>query len=345
MKNKFKVFLFLPLLLLSSCSSSKKQINVFIYKEEDTFMQSLTSQILSNLNSTDYNVSVQYANGNQNTQNKQIEEVFNGDIENSYYIVNAVDRLSTSAFVELAKKNYKPLIFINREPLNDTMQMYDECYYIGSNPYLEGSNQAVLLNSLYGGADKYLGSTYDKNGDGIIQLVLLKGELGHQDAESRTRSFIDKIASLGYKYEVLETSYCNWERKVANDSFGKIYTKHIQANDIELVVSNNDDMALGAIDYIRARSDYKRVGSFIDNYFPIVGVDATQVGCEAIENGYLYGTVYNDAKEQAKAISWLVDAFINGVDILNGPYEFDQNRVLYIPGEIITIENVKEIQQ
>lgn len=344
MKNKLKVFLLLPLLLLSSCSNNKKLINVFIYKEDDTFIKSLTSQILINLNSPDYNVEVQYAAGNQNIQNKQIEKAFTWDIENNYYIINAVDRLSASAFVELAKKNYKPLIFINREPLNDTMQMYDECYYIGSNPYLEGSNQATLLNSLYGGANKYLGSTYDKNGDGIIQLVLLKGELGHQDAESRTRSFIDKISSLGYKYEVLETSYCNWDRKLANESFGKIYAKHAQTNDIELIVSNNDDMALGAIDYIRSRTDYKRVGDFIDNYFPIVGVDATQVGCEAIENGYLYGTVYNDAKEQAKAISWLVDAFINGLDVLNGPYEFDRNRVLYIPGEIITIENVKKIQ-
>jgi methyl-galactoside transport system substrate-binding protein len=343
MKNKIKVFLMLPLLLLSSCSNNKNTINLFIYKEDDTFMQSFTQNIISVLSDTSYNLNVQYASGNQNLQNKQIEEAFTGDIEKDYYIVNPVDRFAASAFVELAKKNYKPIIFINREPLDDTMQMYDECYYVGSNPYLEGSNQATLLNELYGGATEYKNSSYDKNGDGIIQLVLLKGELGHQDAESRSRSFIDTLTSLGYSYEVLETSYCNWDRSIAKESFGKIYSKHNSSDDIELVVSNNDDMALGCIDYIKERGNYNSNKKFIDEYFPIVGVDATNVGCKAVKEGFMYGTVYNDSKEQAKAISWLMDCFVNGYGIDNGPYEFNKNRVLYIPGEIINSKNVDDI--
>ena len=64
---------------------------------------------------------------------------------------------------------------------------------------------------------------------------------------------------------------------------------------IELVVSNNDDMALGAIDAIHRAG----IGA---NSIKVVGIDGTPVGIKALEEGYLFGTVESDKEKYAQAI-------------------------------------------
>lgn len=67
-------------------------------------------------------------------------------------------------------------------------------------------------------------------------------------------------------------------------------------SEIELVLANNDDMALGAIDALKA-ADISR------NDWPvIVGIDGTDVGLEAVKKGEMIGTVYNDKEGQAQGM-------------------------------------------
>ena len=83
---------------------------------------------------------------------------------------------------------------------------------------------------------------------------------------------------------------------------------------IELVIANNDEMALGAISSLQA-AGYNTSGKTI---IPVFGVDATQAAKTAIENGNMAGTVKQDAEGMAKTITDIMNNYLNGIDALNG---------------------------
>ena len=65
-------------------------------------------------------------------------------------------------------------------------------------------------------------------------------------------------------------------------------------NNIDLIISNNDDMALGAIDAIERANNISGIKA--------VGIDGTKEALEAIKEGKLLGTIESDKKEYAKAV-------------------------------------------
>ena len=105
---------------------------------------------------------------------------------------------------------------------------------------------------------------------------------------------------------------------------------------IEFVFSNNDDMALGAIDYLLENQVFKTGINAVEQPFPIVGVDGTKVGIQAIKDGLLYGTTINDAEKQADAIYELVQLINNEITLKDFSYELTDNYYVYISGKIIT---------
>ena len=134
----------------------------------------------------------------------------------------------------------------------------------------------------------------DKNGDGILQYVMLEGEPGHQDALLRTEYSVKTLMTAGVTTEKLDNYNADWQRGLATvrmqqwlETFG---------DEIEVVFANNDDMALGAIDACLEAGMTQEEMPFI------VGVDATPPALEALAEGTLQGTVRNDAAGQAQGI-------------------------------------------
>lgn len=77
-------------------------------------------------------------------------------------------------------------------------------------------------------------------------------------------------------------------------------------NKIELVLANNDDMALGALDA------YKNL-NYTEALLPVfIGIDGTDMGLKAVEDSSMAGTVYNDKEGQARAIAKLSAALVIG---------------------------------
>src|SRR5574344_585959 len=289
MKNNLrKSLLLLPFLALSACQSPSELAQIFIYDSTDTFIKSLQSDLAKKLdNYVAY--SSYYAERKQTTQNEQTIDALN-DSRTKILIMNTVDRLASSALIEKAESKNVPIIFFNREPLAEDFAgewAQKNCYYVGGDPSYEGSLQGTIADQIFGGATVFPKSIYDKNKDGKIQLVLLKGEQGPQDTEQRSQNCIAQLQSLGYSVDVIGTAYCNWERSVAKETMQKLYS-----NEIELLFANNDDMALGAIDYLQNPSSSASSSSitssssvpsssssasdpslpFAQRYFPIIGV-------------------------------------------------------------------------
>ena len=105
-------------------------------------------------------------------------------------------------------------------------------------------------------------------------------------------------------------------------------------NTIECVLSNNDDMALGAIDALKA-AGYFSGGLSI----PVIGVDATAAALDMVAQGALYGTVQNDAPAQAQAVIDLALLLAEGQDVTPASFPFPmEDRVVYIESVIIRRE-------
>ncbi|MFA6755458.1 MAG: galactose ABC transporter substrate-binding protein [Bacilli bacterium] len=333
MKKSKLLILTLASLCLTSCGEQSNKIGIYIYSGTDTFISELTYYLKNKMD--DYEYKVFDASESQVTQNEQILDSINNSY--NYLLVNTVDRLASSAIVEKCQLSNIPLIFFNREPLEEDIYNKDNVYYVGTSAELAGIYQADMAADLFG-TPSSLNAHYDKNGDNIIQLVIIKGENGHQDAELRTKYCTSHLKELGYNIEVLSVETANWNRLEGYDAMEKQYKEY--EDSIELVLSNNDDMALGAIDYLLNVGAFKSGVDNSEQIFSIFGVDATDVGRRAIRDGYLSGTVLNDAEGQATAIKTLLDYQINNKDFKDFPYEFSDGNRIYIDETKITIKDI-----
>ena len=299
-------------------------LGVCIYNGEDTFISSLLNVIRTEA-AGQAGLVVADAQNNQNRQNDQVEELLQANVD--ALIVNPVDRTSSIYLLQMAMRYQKPIIFINREPLLEDLQTYGKAYYVGIDPKEQGILQGKLA------ADYFKAHTSaDKNGDGRMQLVILKGEPGHQDAELRTIHSIKALQAEGIVPDKLREETAMWERNLGQERMASLLNDF--GDRIECVISNNDDMALGAIDALKAAGYFAG-----ERYIPVIGIDATSPAVEALAQGSLYATVINDAQEQGQASVLLATLLARGDAITenNFPYEMNQ-KVVYIKSTSLVTE-------
>lgn len=317
---------------LNGCGQNDKKIAFFIYDGSDTFISEMMD-VMTGAMPDNISYEVRDAGNSQVVQNQQIVELIDQGEGYDLFVINAVDRLACNSIVEKCADVGIPVIFFNREPLEDAL-VAANVYYVGAAADSLGEKQADMIADLFGTAD----NPYDKNGDGIVQLVILKGEQGHQDAEKRTERCVDRLKELGFATQVLAIEVADWNRTDAYDAMRSLYQQY--GDEIEVIFANNDDMALGAIDYLVNCWVFSDKGGPYSQPMVIVGVDATAVGLEAIEAGLLYGTVNNDAQKQSDAILTLADYIINDRDMSDYPYAVTNGHYIYIDGDIITQQNL-----
>ena len=317
------------LMTLSSCNKVEDSIPLVLYNEEDPFIMEFKSNILKN---AEGKLRIE----SYNSQNSQIiqNEIIEGILEENpkVLIINPVDRLGAYTIIDKVRQYNIPIVFINREPLETDMDSWDQVYYIGAPAENSAIIQAEMIHSIFEDPESL--SKYDKNGDNIIQLVLLKGEQGHQDAEIRTEVVMESLEDYGYRTEILSIEICDWKRTIALDKMTTLL-KDLD-KEIELVISNNDAMALGAIDAMIAQDLFidDNNDGFIDKesetWVPVVGIDGIETALEYIESGHLYGTVINDSEEMSKALVELVETLQNKEDLGNMTYELMDEKYIWI---------------
>ncbi|MEG0319746.1 MAG: galactose ABC transporter substrate-binding protein, partial [Niameybacter sp.] len=224
----------------------------------------------------------------QKLQNQQISSW----IETGYdlLIVNMVEREDASMIIDKAQNANVPLIFFNREPVPQDIARWKKIAYVGSRAEEAGIIQGKMLADAL---DE--GLEVDKNQDSKIQYVMLEGEYGHQDAILRTYYCIKTLEERGYIMDNLATDTALWQRDAGKEKMLEWYERF--GDKIEVVMANNDEMALGAIEVLKEKG-YFQEGQMI----PVLGVDGLDEALKAMEEGTLLGTVLNDAKEQARCI-------------------------------------------
>ena len=310
--------------------SDKVYVGVTCYDQNDTFLSELLVCFKEELNHLNKNgvettVTVKNAAGSQRTQNDQVKELINAGC--NVLCVNLVDRADPSEIIDVAKEHDVPIIFFNREPVAEDMRQWDRLYYVGADAKQSGVLQGELAVEMI-----RQNSQIDHNKDGKIQYVVLEGEAGHQDAIIRTENAVDTLNKNGIELEKLSYLIANWNRAQAQNRMEQMLGQY--KNKIELVLANNDDMALGALDA------YKNL-NYTEALLPVfIGIDGTDMGLKAVEDSSMAGTVYNDKEGQARAIAKLSAALVIGKEAEE--IKFTNENYIYLPYSKVTKENVHE---
>ena len=326
------------LLTLPACraggeSSPTLRIGVALYQQEDTFIDTVARELqrvaLEEEQARNVKINLYITDGkeSQTTQNEQVDRF----LERGYDVicVNIVDRTAAAVIIDKAQAAGVPVIFFNREPVEEDLRRWKHAYYVG----LPASDAGVLQGELVLDAWRSHEEALDRNGDGVLQYVMLEGEPGHQDALLRTEYCISTLTGAGVATEKLASDAANWQRGQAAVRMRQWLREY--GADIEVVFANNDDMALGAIDACTEAGLDKNTMPFI------VGVDATPPALEALREGTLKGTVRNDATGLAENIMGLAVSLSAGgepsqnVTLTDGSY-------VWLQYEAVTAESLKD---
>jgi len=320
--------LLIVIFFITGCEDSYDKVPLILYNEIDPYILEFEEHILTEANGK-VDIEVFDSKNSQLIQNEIFDDVLSKNPK--LMIINPVDRLSSYTIIEKAKQENIPIIFINREPLEADLDLWDQLYYLGAPAENSAVIQSEMIKDLFGSPNDL--SELDKNEDGIIQLVLFKGEQGHQDAEIRSEVVIRELEDYGYSIHT-QILICDWERPIAYDKMNELLAS--LEIDIELVISNNDAMAIGAIDAMIDNDlfvDLDEDGIInreSDIWIPVIGIDGIEEALEYIETGYLFGTVINDSQRMSEILIELTHAIINGDDLTELSFDMIDGKYIWV---------------
>lgn len=327
----FGAFINRNIFLKTGYKDGLPKIGAVIYKYDDTFI----SYVRKNMEINSFGNAALNIQDSQNNQSRQLEQI-DGMIEDEVrvLVVNLVDPKSAQEVINRAKDAKIPVIFFNKEPEASVLKSYSKAWYVGADSSEAGILQGRMIVKLW---RKNL--SYDKNNDGILSYVLLKGEPGHPDTEARTKYVIDEIKKAGIQVKELDSYYGMWDEVKARGKIDQWVSEF--GNNIEFVISNNDTMALGAITSLEKNGYLSG-----DKFVPVVGVDAVPEALEKIKEGKLMGTVMNDAKSQGTAIINLAINASEDENIIEGTsLTMGSDKSVRVPYIAITKDNLDIAEQ
>ncbi len=330
-----KIYIFsICIFVLFSCSHREDSVSLLLYNQSDPYVNIFADQI-KYLGAKSFQLDTFDSQNSQIIQNEFIEEQMD---KTDLMIINPVDRLGAYSIIKKLKSKGIPVIFFNREPLSEDLDLWDKAYYVGARAQQSGQIQAQMIMTLFG-TDPVNLNRHDKNGNGIIETVILKGEQGHQDAEIRTSEVVKSFSENKFQLDILITEVANWKRDEAYEKMKIIL--ELYGDSVELVISNNDAMALGAISIMRQSGFFRddnhdgKIGTDDDSWLPVVGIDGLDEAIELIEKGYLYGSVLNDSRSQAQAIVELSEVLMKGGDLESMNFPLVDGNYIWIDYKVL----------
>lgn len=299
-------------------------VGVLIYKYDDTYISTVRNSLQAALDGK-ATVEMQDGKGDQATQNDQLDVMISKGVD--VLCVNMVDAKAASGVVEKASAAGIPTIFFNREPDTEVIKSYDKACFIGTNAIDAGKMQGDIIKDLFDAHPEY-----DLNGDGAIQYVMFQGEPDNPEAIARTQYSVEQAEANGLTMEQIgEIQVCNWDTELAQRAMESL----LAANEgkIELVIANNDGMAIGCIAAL-SNIGYNVEGG--DKFIPVIGVDATDAAKDAIAKGTMSATVLQDGDAMGNAVATAALNAAAGEDFLAGTdYTLDETgvavRIPYAP--------------
>ncbi|MDR1536320.1 MAG: galactose ABC transporter substrate-binding protein, partial [Planctomycetota bacterium] len=300
-----------------SALAGQPRIGVLIYKYDDTYISTVRNALSKALDGKAA-VIMQDGKGDQATQNDQLDVMIARQVDG--ILVNMVDAQAASGVLAKIKAAGIPVVFFNREPNLGIVKTYDKACFVGTNAADAGKMQGDIIKNLWLNHPEY-----DLNKDGKFQYVMFQGEPDNPEAIARTEWSVKQAVANGIDLEQIgQTFVCNWDTALAQQAMESALAAN--AGKIELVIANNDSMAMGAI------AALSNIGFNLEGaggkYVPVIGVDATDQAVDAINRGIMSATVKQDGEAMGNAIATIILNMVAGKDNLNGTnYSYDDTGI------------------
>lgn len=311
----------------------KFKVGVLIYDFANDYMSYVRHGMKQRADELDFEIEIVDGRGDQSTQIDQLETLISKKVD--LIMCAVMETEANQTVVDKCKEAGIPLILNNKKPTEDVILSYDQAYYVGVATKQPGVAQAEMIVE-----DWKNNPEMDKNGDGVLQYVFLLGQKGHVNAEDRYAGMIEVFDKHDFKREELDFQEANWNTAEAKDITDAWLMKH--NDNIEVIISNNDAMALGAIEACKAVGYF---GSDASLKMPIYGVNALEVALQALRDGTLSGTVLTDMILEGRTCSQLAYNILTGADPFNEiPFESEEARSVLVYGSPVRLGNIEDAE-
>lgn len=287
---------------------------------KDEFLGTLDNAVKAAAEMNDVELTSVDCGADQDKQNDAVRAAAQNEAD--ALIVNLADDNRAKDVINAAGEI--PIVFVNRCP-EDTSLLDDTHVYVGSDESTSGVMQGELLTD-----------ALKKDNQTEIHYFMLKGTEGLLHTRARSQDVIATLEKNGIKTEeAIPAVDCDYSRSEAMEKVNALLTNDADFSQVDTIISNNDDMALGAIEAL------KQAGVDISK-MKIVGVDGTNTGLQAIVDGDMTATVFQSASGQAAAALQAAINLASKQEVNAGiSYELD-GHTIWIPFEKVTADNVNE---
>ncbi|NRT90007.1 galactose ABC transporter substrate-binding protein [Clostridium beijerinckii] len=302
----------------------QKQIKtaVLLFSFDDPYISLVRKGLeeIQNKNTSSVDFTFYDGKRNQDIQNALLDSVLQSDYD--LLLINLVDldQSTVESVIYKAKQKNIPIILFNTVPIETApIKSYKKALVISTNAIQSGILQGDLVINEWNSSKNVV----DKNNDNILQYIMLKGPNNITVTTARSLYSILTINQSGIKTQEILSKTCNWDEKCAEDSIRLLFLTH--GKNIEAIISNNDAMAIGAINALQSYGYNKGDDS---KYIPVFGIDGIPEATDLINRGIMSGTVLQDPNETAEALYVIGMNLANNLNPLQGTnYKFDETGV------------------
>ena len=306
------------------------KVAVFWYAFSDAYLSTVRAALDADLEEAGIEFQNFDANNNQGTQLEQVQTAVTNGF--TVLVVNLVTSGSADAAQQIIEAaNGLPVIFFNRAVEGDgeehtVLDENENIAFIGTDAPEAGHMQGKMIGEFL--VENF--EDVDLNGDGQISYAMFMGDAANVEAIYRTQFGVEDANAILVENELPELVYFDanntdkyqldpngaWSAAAAFDFMSVNLAGYSEANGnmIELIIANNDDMAIGSISALQS-AGYNLGKDEECTKIPVFGVDATQVAQDAIKDDTMTGTVKQDAEGMANAICGAVYAVAEGTPI------------------------------
>ena len=328
----------LGLSMLCGVAAAEGETYVSWYTFGDVYLSSVRTALDAAMEAKGLTVVDKDSNANQQTQTDDINTALVTGA--NAVVVNLVESgaIGTAeTLMNAIKEKDVPAVFFNRAVSTDNAEAaelfkgYEKSAFIGTDFTQAGIMQGKMVGQYV--LDHY--DELDLNKDGKISYVMFKGDEANQEAIARTKYGVecaDEVLTAAGKpaLEFYDAGNANkylvdlngtWSNTASFDYMQTILAQYNEANGnmVELVICNNDDMALAAARTAKDNPNYAKT--------IFLGFDGQKSAVETVLNGELTMTAaQNNFDIGYKAVETMVK-------ILNGE-QYD--KVVDTGTEIIT---------
>lgn len=173
-----------------------------------------------------------------------------------------------------------------------------------------------------------------KNFPDGAEIVFLTGQPGSSSGIDRAKGVHEVLDPVSDKYKIVAEQTGNWERAKGLSVTEGILTS-LSGNPPDVIISANDDMALGAIEAIHSMG-------LTSAGIKVLGFDAVPEALQKIKTGEMAATVEQSPSRQIRtALRLVVDSIRNGTEIQSTSIE----PILITAENLNQAERIGELKQ